>query len=57
MKNQITTRASTIKELINFFWQERLWWMIPFVLVLLLTGVLLLLVQSSPVAPFLYTAF
>lgn len=48
---------STIKELFQFFWINKLWWMIPFVAVLILIALLLIFAQSSPVVPFLYTAF
>lgn len=50
-------RASTVSELLRFFWRERLWWMIPFVLVLVVVALLLIFAQSSPIIPFLYTAF
>ncbi len=54
---KVIHQASTVKELLSFFWQNRLWWMIPFVVTLIVVAVLLVLAQSSPVVPFLYTAF
>jgi len=54
---QLTTRFSIIKELLGFMWKEKLWWMIPFVILLLIVGLLLIFTQSSPIAPFLYTIF
>ncbi len=54
---QISNRLATIKELLQFFWSNKLWWMIPFVVTLILIAGLLIFAQSSPVAPFLYTAF
>ncbi len=57
MKWKIAEQASTVRELMRFFWQNRLWWMIPFVVTLIVVAVLLVLAQSSPVVPFLYTAF
>ena len=50
-------RGDTLRQLFAFLWQERLWWMIPMLLVLLLLSVLLLFTQSSAVAPFIYTLF
>lgn len=44
-------------ELLTFLWKERIWWLIPFVIILILLGVLLVFAQSSPVAPFIYTVF
>jgi len=50
-------RSSVMVELLRFLWHERLWWLIPMVIVLLVLGALLLLAQSSPIAPFVYTLF
>ena len=44
-------------ELLVFLWERKLWWMIPMVLVLLAFGFLLILAQSSAIAPFIYTLF
>jgi hypothetical protein len=49
--------AGTIRELFQYLWMRRLWWMIPFVAVLLLTGILLIVGQVTGVAPFIYTLF
>jgi len=54
---QFIIRFSIIKELLQFMWEEKLWWMIPFVILLLIVGLLLIFAQSSPIAPFLYTIF
>lgn len=50
-------RFATVKGLFQYLWRERLWWMLPFVVTLVVVGVLLFLAQSTPAAPFLYTAF
>lgn len=47
----------TIGELFQFLWARRLWWLIPFVAILILTGVLLIVGQVTGVAPFIYTLF
>jgi hypothetical protein len=49
--------AGTIGELFQFLWARRLWWLIPFVAILLLTGILLIVGQVTGVAPFIYTMF
>ncbi len=54
---QAESRADTIKELFAFLWANRLWWIIPFVVVLLLVGILIVFAQTSPVAPFMYALF
>jgi hypothetical protein len=48
---------STVGELFQFLWARRLWWLMPFVAVLLLTGALLIFGQATGVAPFIYTLF
>lgn len=53
----IVTRLSTVKELFFFLWKERLWWLVPFVVTLLLSALLLIFAHVSPVAQFLYTVF
>jgi len=51
------SRASTVGQLFAFLWKQRLWWMVPMLVVLLLFAGLLLFTQSSAMAPFIYTLF
>jgi hypothetical protein len=44
-------------ELFSFFWNNKRWWMVPILVTLFLFGVLLVLAQSSAIAPFIYTLF
>ena len=44
-------------ELLMFFWRQKMWWMIPFVSVLLLMGMLIGFGSASGVGPFIYTLF
>jgi hypothetical protein len=46
-----------VGELFQFLWARKLWWLIPFVAVLILAGVLLIVGQVTGVAPFIYTLF
>ena len=41
-------------ELLVFFMGRRRWWMLPLVVMVLLTAMLVFLAQSSALAPFLY---
>lgn len=50
-------KLSIARELVQFFWQRKLWWMIPMVSVLLLIGLLIVFTQGSAIAPFIYTLF
>lgn len=54
---RLRSRASVIWRLCQFLWQERLWWMIPMVVTLLVFGALVFFAQSSAIAPFVYTLF
>jgi Family of unknown function (DUF5989) len=44
-------------ELFSFLWGNKRWWMVPMFVVLFLFGVLLIVAQSSAIAPFIYTLF
>ena len=49
-------RQSFVSEFAQFLMENKKWWMIPILAVLLLVGVLLI-VGGSGVAPFIYTLF
>jgi hypothetical protein len=44
-------------ELLSFFWGNKRWWLVPMIVVLLAISVLIILAQSSVIAPFIYTLF
>jgi hypothetical protein len=50
-------RLGIAAELISFFARNKRWWMLAMIFVVLLLGVLLILTQSSVIAPFIYTLF
>jgi hypothetical protein len=56
-KRSAAAKAEVFRDLLRFLWREKLWWMIPMVLVLLAAGLLVVVAQSSAVAPFIYTLF
>ena len=43
--------------LMSFLWRYKLWWMVPAVSVLILTGLLLYFGWSSSTSPFVYPLF
>lgn len=57
MFKSILGRASIARELLSFLWKEKMWWLIPMMVILLLLGILMIFAQGSPVAPFIYTLF
>ncbi len=52
-----TRRVGIAGELISFLMENKRWWMLPMIAVLLLFGILLVAAQSSAIAPFIYTLF
>lgn len=50
-------RVKILVELIGSLWERKLWWMTPMVVALVGFGALLILAQSSVIAPFIYTPF
>jgi hypothetical protein len=50
-------RLGIVKELLQFLWERRLWWLIPMILVLILFIALLVFAEGSALAPFIYTLF
>ncbi|MFH1202709.1 MAG: DUF5989 family protein [Candidatus Omnitrophota bacterium] len=50
-------RSQIAKELLEFMWKRKLWYLIPIIVILLLVGILIIFAQSSAVAPFIYTLF
>ena len=44
-----------LKELGEFAWQAKAWWLVPIVIALLLIGLVIVVGQST--APFIYTLF
>ena len=64
MKNQRSSKISSflarlgvIGELFQFLWKQKLWWLIPMMVILVLFGILLVFAQGSALAPFIYTLF
>ncbi|EKD90379.1 MAG: hypothetical protein ACD_31C00005G0005 [uncultured bacterium] len=50
-------KLRTIKELFNFLWERKLWWLIPMIFIFLVIGLLIVTIGSSPLAPIIYPLF
>ena len=46
-----------IGEFVQFLREEKKYWLLPVIIVLLLFGLLIVFAQSSALAPFIYTLF
>jgi hypothetical protein len=44
-------------ELISFLWEQKLWWIIPMVVVLVIFAFVLIFAGNTGLAPFVYTLF
>jgi Family of unknown function (DUF5989) len=51
------SKGRVVREFWEFLKQERKYWLVPIVIVFVLFGLLIVLSQSSAVAPFIYTLF
>lgn len=46
-----------IKELLSYLWENRLWWLVPPVIVFIIFGALIVFSTASPISPFIYALF
>lgn len=46
-----------MKEILDFMWQNKKWWLIPPVLIFLAFGALIIFSQVSPIGAFVYMLF
>lgn len=53
----LRTRFGIASELLTFLWEQKLWWLIPMVVVLLLFGGLMITAHNPVLGPFIYTLF
>ena len=56
IRNMIAN-LGVVGEVLSFFWQRRLWWLIPMIFVLLLFACLVVFAATSGIGPFIYTLF
>jgi len=53
----VRLRFSIIGRLVGFLWRNKLWWMIPMIMILAVFFLIIIFAQSSPLGPFIYTLF
>jgi hypothetical protein len=51
------SRPSVFREILLFLKQEKKWWLLPILAIMILVGALLVFAQGSALAPFIYTIF
>lgn len=45
------------KELLQYLWEKKLWWLLPPIIIFIIFGALVLFSTTSPVSPFVYVLF
>lgn len=50
-------RLALLSEFMDFIRYRKAWWMLPVVIALLVIGVLIIVAESSTLAPFIYPLF
>jgi hypothetical protein len=56
-RRNLKVDVTTVKELLAFVWHGKTWWLAPVVVVLVLLSALVIFLESSALAPFIYTLF
>ena len=51
------SRLGVVGELLQLLWANKMWWLIPMVLLLVVFGLILVFASASAVGPFIYTLF
>lgn len=57
IKETFKANMETASELLGFIWRGKTWWLTPIILVILLLSFLIVLLEGSALAPFIYTLF
>ena len=55
--SSVPSWLGVLSDLLRFVWSQRLWWLIPIVIVLLLLGGLIIMGSQTVFEPFIYTVF
>ena len=55
--HRATLNIGVVADLLAFCGRNKRWWLLPMLITLFLFGVLIILAQSSAIAPFVYTLF
>ncbi len=51
----IKNRGGEMGDLLSFLWKNKLWFLIPFIVILLIFSVIIIFASATGVAPFIYT--
>ena len=51
------SRMGIARDFFSFLWKQKLWWLIPLFVILILIGLVLVFSHGSVIAPFIYALF
>lgn len=51
----VQTRSGETGDLIKFLWNNKMWFLIPFIVILIVFAAILFFASATGVAPFIYT--
>jgi uncharacterized membrane protein YfcA len=54
---ELRKRFAIVREFMQFLKERKMWWMTPIVVIFLLLAVLIVTMESSAIAPFIYALF
>jgi uncharacterized membrane protein len=57
VKSNFLLRFKVISFLLRYLWKNKMWWLIPLMIVVLIFGLILILGQTTPLGPLIYTIF
>lgn len=57
IRRTISIRFGIVGRLFQFLWQNKMWWLIPMVALIVVFFLIIIFAQSSPLGPFIYTIF
>ncbi len=53
----LAIRFRVVTRLFRYFWDNKMWWMIPLLVVLVAFGAIIVLGHATPLGPLIYTIF
>jgi hypothetical protein len=56
-KPGLMVTLATARELIAFAWRGKNWWLTPLIVLVLLLSLVVVVLESSAIAPFIYALF
>ena len=53
----LAIRFRVVTRLFRYFWDNKMWWLIPLVALLVVFGAVIVLGHATPLGPLIYTIF